>query len=115
MGSDLRIGGTLEISQFSSAINQNRIKGISRATQAFFPKITSTPENYEIWHGFRPCSPDGLPYIGKIGTIENAYVNAGHAMMGMSLGPASGKLISQLINQENLTIPIELMNPNRFQ
>ncbi|MDD3722109.1 MAG: FAD-binding oxidoreductase [Lutibacter sp.] len=51
----------------------------------------------KVWHGFRPCTPTGLPIIEKSQKIQNLTIATGHAMMGLSLAPASGKLVSELI------------------
>ncbi len=42
-------------------------------------------DDLPVWHGLRPCSPDGLPYIGRSGRYENLTLATGHAMLGLSL------------------------------
>jgi D-amino-acid dehydrogenase len=54
-------------------------------------------EVIEIWQGLRPCTPDGLPYIGRPCSYDNVMVAAGHGMLGISLAPATGKLVSQIL------------------
>ncbi len=115
MGDDLRIGGTLEISNLSSKINRNRVAGILEAVPKYYPKLKPTmPDNQAIWHGFRPCSPDGLPYIGHSKKFENLTIASGHAMMGLSLGPATGRLITEMIQEQSPSIDIKLFDPHRF-
>ena len=72
------------------------------------------PDEKEVWYGFRPCSPDGLPYIGYAKEVENLLVAGGHAMMGLSLGPATGKLIAELARSRNTSLDISAFDPNRF-
>ena len=64
MGSALRFGGTLEIAGLTEHINRVRVQGILKAVPKYFPKFS--PSDFvgiEPWHGLRPCSPDGLPYL----------------------------------------------------
>ncbi len=115
MGNDLRIGGTLEISNLSRKINKKRVEGILEAVPEYFPALKpGMPEDQFIWHGFRPCTPDGLPYLGRAKQFENLTLATGHAMMGLSLGPATGKLIAELMLNQKLSLPIDAFNPHRF-
>ena len=115
MGHDLRIGGTLEISNLSSRINKKRVGGILESVPDYYPALQpAMPKEQMIWHGFRPCSPDGLPCIGRSKKFENLVIASGHAMMGLSLGPATGKLISEIIQKQNPSVKIKLFNPHRF-
>jgi len=68
----------------------------------------------EIWTGLRPCSPDGLPYVGAIDGFSNFYASTGHAMMGISMAPSSGKLLTDLITYGKSELSSDLINPNRF-
>jgi D-amino-acid dehydrogenase len=111
----VRFGGTMELAGLNDKINLNRVKGITEALPKFFenfpePKI----ETEKIWHGLRPCSPDGLPYIAQSKSLSNLYFNTGHAMMGISLAPASGKIISEIINNQNSEIDLSSFESSRF-
>ena len=115
MGEDLRIGGTLEISNMNSAINRKRVEGIVNPVSTYFPNLRpEMPQLQTVWHGFRPCSPDGLPYIGKAPKYDNLIVANGHAMMGLSLGPATGKLVSEVIQNKPTSVDIGLFEVGRF-
>jgi len=115
MGKDLRIGGTLEISNLSSKINKNRVAGIIEAVPKYYPEIQiPNPDTSAVWHGFRPCSPDGLPYIGTSKKFTNLVLATGHAMMGLSLGPATGQLITEIIQGHSPSVSIDLFDPHRF-
>ncbi|WP_435623085.1 NAD(P)/FAD-dependent oxidoreductase [Flagellimonas sp.] len=115
MGEDLRIGGTLEMSGLSSKINLNRIHGILESIPQYYHNLP-LPDvmEKEIWTGYRPCTPDGLPYIGKSGAIGNLYVGAGHGMMGLSLGAITGKLISELVGGKKPSINVYPFRLNRL-
>ena len=113
MGNQLRIGGTMEIGGIDLTIHKNRVKGIVDSMQKYYPEMdVRFPE--KIWRGLRPCSPDGLPYIGKMKSYENAFAATGHGMMGLSLGPVTGKLISEMIGNKKTEIETEPFSPNRF-
>lgn len=115
MGNDLRIGGTLEISNFNPKVNRNRLAGILESIPTYFPEIEIIkPESNTVWHGFRPFTPDGLPYIGKSSKLKNLTVATGHAMMGMSLGPETGKIVSQIITDQKTDLDISLMRLERL-
>ncbi|MBX2842195.1 MAG: FAD-dependent oxidoreductase [Flammeovirgaceae bacterium] len=115
MENGLRFAGTMELGAFDSKVNHKKIGGIIDSIPKYFPQLNKQDfKNIKIWSGLRPCSPDGLPYIGKSKKIKNLTIGTGHAMMGMSLGPISGKLISGIINDEKLDIEIDLLNPERL-
>ncbi len=115
MGNTLRFGGTMEITGVDHRINMNRVKGIVNAIPDYYPEMkVALPEKETIWHGLRPCSPDGLPYIGRSKRIKNLTFATGHSMMGLSLGPGTGKLVSEIIAHDKLSMPIAAFDPERF-
>lgn len=99
----LRFGGTMEITHVNDhKINRNRVQGIVRTINSFYPQLqVEMPENNEIWMGFRPCSPTGLPYIGRSSGIDNLIFATGHGMMGLSLGPGTGFLVRDLVHNSS--------------
>lgn len=115
MGADVRIGGTLEISHFSSRPNPARVAGILESLPRYYPGWeVGMPAEETIWQGYRPCSPDGLPYMGLSAKYPNLCFATGHAMMGMSLGPATGKWVAELLSGKPQTIASEIFHPERF-
>ncbi len=115
MGNTLRFGGTMEITGVDHRISMNRVKGIVKAIPNYYPEMkVSMPKQNEVWHGLRPCSPDGLPYIGRSKRITNLVLATGHSMMGLSLGPGTGKLVSEIISRQKTSIDIGLFEPERF-
>jgi D-amino-acid dehydrogenase len=116
IGDGIRFAGTLEIGGINQHVNMNRVKGIVETIPKFYPDFeVHMPSNDQIWSGLRPCSPDGLPYIGRSGRFRNLTVATGHAMMGISLAPATGKIISQIIDGEPTQIDISQFQVERFQ
>ncbi|WP_293782745.1 FAD-binding oxidoreductase [uncultured Pedobacter sp.] len=99
MNGQLRYGGTMELDKINTRINMKRVKGIVESVPAYFPDLKpAVPTEKDIWYGFRPSSPDGLPYIGRCKKRENLIIATGHGMMGLSLGPATGLLVSQIVS-----------------
>lgn len=116
MGNEVRIGGTMEISGINHKIDMNRVRGIANAIPRYYPEVSVTlPERKRVWTGLRPCSPDGLPYIGRSKSYKNLILATGHAMMGLSLGPGTGRLVAQLISKEEPAVPLHCFQPERFQ
>jgi len=114
LGKDLRIGGTLELGGLSANINKNRLQGIVESLPRYYPDLSVDLQNIQqVWKGYRPCSPDGLPYIGRSQKLSNLIVATGHGMMGMSMGPATGQLVAQIVAGEEPTIELDLMKLER--
>lgn len=114
-GSQIRFGGTMEIAGTNQKININRVKGIYESINRYYPSFEAKfPEENKIWKGLRPCSPDGLPYIGFAPGLSNVLVNSGHSMMGVSLAPASGKIISELHQQKDSSMEISGFEVGRY-
>lgn len=110
-----RFAGTMEIGDINHNINSKRVEAIANAAESFYnglqiPKISL--ENAAC--GLRPCSPDGLPYIGKTKNYKNLTIATGHAMMGWSLGPATGKLVSELISERKTSMKLDGFEVGRF-
>lgn len=115
MGKDLRFGGTLELGGMNRAVNPKRVQGIISSLPQYYPNINLPDQrDVDIWVGFRPCSPDGLPYIGRSSQVSNLVLAGGHAMMGMSLGPITGQLIAEIIGEEEPSIDLNLLQPERY-
>lgn len=111
----LRIGGTMEFSGNNNKVLVNRMQGIYDSVKLFYPglKIDFPPKD-KIWTGLRPVTPDGLPYIGKADNFENLLIAGGHAMLGISEGAATGKIISDIVDKRSTPIDISAFKVGRF-
>jgi D-amino-acid dehydrogenase len=115
MGEKLRFGGTMEISGHNDEIRPERVEQIIAGALAFFPELTAGDfTGIKPWYGYRPVSPDGLPYIGRLGRYTNLATASGHAMLGLTLAPISGLLMAELLSGRKPSIDLTLLNPNRF-
>ena len=109
-----RFAGTMEIGEINHDISPLRVNAIASAAEGYYSNLkinSSEKDNADC--GLRPCSPDGLPYIGKSSKCKNLTIATGHAMMGWSLGPATGKLVSDMISEKPLSFNLEPFRPDR--
>ncbi len=114
-GNKIRFGGTMEVVSTSTPPRYRRVQGILNAVKRFYPEFdVPMPPQDKLWYGYRPCSADGLPYIGKIKSYSNVVIATGHAMLGLSLGAGTGKLVSEIVNEEKSSIDLKPFNVERF-
>jgi D-amino-acid dehydrogenase len=115
MDGALRVGGTMEMAGINESITQRRVRGITRSFASYFPAFAESDfTEVKPWSGLRPVSPDGMPYIGRTRRWKNLTLATGHAMMGLSLAPATGKIVSALLCEEIPPVALDLMSPDRF-
>jgi D-amino-acid dehydrogenase len=105
----------MEITSLNKPPRLKRVEGILQAVQRYFPEYQlPAVKEAKVWSGFRPCSADGLPYIGKSKRYHNLLFATGHAMVGMSLGAGTGQLISELANEQQPSMDLRPFDPERF-
>jgi D-amino-acid dehydrogenase len=91
----VRFAGTMEFSGVNTRLNPARVNAIEAAAHRYLRAWTAeTPGR--SWAGMRPMMPDGLPAIGRIS--ENVTMASGHAMLGVTLAPATGEAVADLID-----------------
>lgn len=113
--STMRFGGTMEITSHKTPPRLSRMQGILEAVKRFYPDVElPMPTIDQVWYGYRPCTPDGLPFIGKVRHLDNLVVATGHAMLGLSLGAGTGKLVAQLLAEKPTDMDIRPFDPDRF-
>lgn len=114
LGSELRIGGTMELTGINDSIDMKRVKPIVEATNAYFTNLNlPVPDIKKVWTGLRPCTPDGLPYLGKDKQYSNVIVAGGHAMLGISMAAATGLLVQQLVSNTKTEIDLSAFRLDR--
>lgn len=115
MAAGLRFGGTMEMSGTSETISPRRVEGILHAASRFFPNFKRSHfDGLQPWHGLRPCSPDGMPYLGRSAAANNLLICTGHAMMGLSLAPVTGAIAARLLDHEPPGFDLQALSPDRF-
>lgn len=124
----LRIGSTMEIGPIDDRILFPRVQGILEAVPRYLPGYLDDPAFREladperlktrlrekVWFGFRPVSADGLPYIGFAKRNKNLMIATGHAMLGLSMGAGTGKLVSEMAGGKKTSIAVEAFDPGRY-
>lgn len=114
-GNKIRFGGTMEVVPTTTPPRYHRVEGILNAVKRFIPQFDiAMPPNDRIWYGYRPCSADGLPYIGRISTYNNVVVATGHAMIGLSLGAGTGRLVGELVDEKKASVDLRPFAVERF-
>ena len=115
MDGTLRFAGTMEIGDSDDRIDPARIRGIVKSIGTYFPDVTPQAlADATIRSGPRPCSPDGLPYVGRFARYANLSAATGHAMMGVSLAPITGTLIAEVRSPDSTSLPIDALAPDRY-
>ncbi|MNX26064.1 D-amino acid dehydrogenase small subunit [compost metagenome] len=110
MNNDIRFGGTMEITHTNDTkINQNRLQGIVNSINDFYPDLKiEIPKEEDTWFGFRPCTPSGMPIITRDKKLKNLTLVTGHAMMGLSLAPATGKIVTEIISGKTTSVDMQM-------
>ena len=109
-----RFSGTMEIDKINHKINPIRVNAIANSASEYYHGLQiSTQDKEAAQCGLRPVTPDGLPYIGRTSQYKNLTFATGHAMMGWSLGPATGKLVSEVISDQKSSLDLKPFNVQR--
>ncbi len=114
-GNKIRFGGTMEITSHKTPARMNRVQGILDAVKRFYPEFDiPLPPKEKIWYGYRPCSADGLPFIGRAKKYANLTLATGHSMLGLSLGAGTGKLVNEIVNNTASSMDLKPFSVERF-
>jgi D-amino-acid dehydrogenase len=110
----LRLAGTMELSGLNERLVRSRADAIVRAASRYFRGWPGDLPAGERWCGLRPLSPDGLPLIGRLPGAEGVFIATGHAMLGLTLAPATGASLARLIVTGAVPRELEPFDPARF-
>jgi D-amino-acid dehydrogenase len=94
-----RLGGTMEFCGYDTSLNHARLTALLKGSDIYF-RNQVLGEIEEAWAGLRPMTWDGLPFIDRPPELTNVIIAAGHNMSGISMAPATGKLVAELMNDE---------------
>jgi len=115
MGDQLRFGGTMEMSGHDGRLRPERVQQIVSSARRYFPDLTDGDfAGIKPWFGYRPVSPDGLPYLGRLRDFSNLTAACGHAMLGVTMAPISGLLVAELLMDRKPSVDLTLLDPNRY-
>lgn len=107
------IGGTREDHGDRGTNDIDAVARILREAVALIPELANL-RLLRSFAGTRTAVTDGMPLVGKIPGIDNAYVATGFEGDGICLGPVTGKSIVQLICGETPDIDLSFFDPARF-
>jgi D-amino-acid dehydrogenase len=109
----LRLAGTLQLTGLSMRMDRVRVHATLRSGMRTLRGI-ERGRVVEIWRGIRPCTPDGLPILGRSERLDNVVFATGHAMKGLHLAPETGRVIAQAVLGEPTTRDLAPFSPDRF-
>jgi D-amino-acid dehydrogenase len=109
-----RFAGTMELSGINDVLDRRRLAAIRRVIGRFFREPLADREAVE-WVGMRPITPDGLPLLGRAPGVENMFVATGHGMLGITLAPATARVMADLMTDRTPSVPLDPFEPGRFR
>ncbi len=112
MPGGIRFSGTLGLQGFDLSIDERRVGPIRRHAALYCGEEHVSSRS--TWAGFRPASPDGLPFIGRLPDMDNVWVATGHGMLGVTLGPITGQLVAEQIAGTAPTLDVAPFRVDRF-
>lgn len=113
MNGILRLAGTLELSGLSAPVNERRLNML-RVGASRYLRDLDRARSVATWSGLRPCTADGMPILGRPRGMRGVYLATGHAMMGMTLGPLTGRWAAMELCNERIPMDISMMRADRF-
>jgi D-amino-acid dehydrogenase len=108
-----RLGSMMEFSGFDSSISEKRIRLLKELAKPYLKEPFTDIDNV-VWQGWRPMTWDSLPIIGRLPSLKNTYLATGHNMLGVTMAPGTGKLISEIIQEQSTHIDNTPFQPSRF-
>lgn len=111
---NLLLGSTREFVGFNKENTLSGIWKIIRQTAAILPIL----ENFQVirtFAGLRPYTPDGLPILGPVKSLNGFFMAAGHEGDGIALSPITGYLMARMLLGYKTHIPLDAFSPDRFE
>jgi D-amino-acid dehydrogenase len=109
----LRISGTLELVDEDYSITRRRVDAIVAAARGLVALPDPLPP-HELWRGLRPCTPDGLPLVGRAKGHAHLWLATGHQMTGLKTAPGTGRLLAELMTGETPTFDPTPFRADRY-
>ena len=109
----IRLAGIIEFGGLDAPPSRAPFKLLEDSIRAAMPGLT-WGETRE-WMGHRPATADSLPLVGPVPDVKGAFLGFGHHHIGLTSGPKTGRLLSQLIAGKRLNVDISPLAPSRFR
>lgn len=113
MRNELRLAGTLEIDRLGQPWRRERLGMLPKGAERYLKGLEHARTSLE-WAGYRPCTSDGMPILGFHRNAPGVLIAGGHAMLGMTLGPVTGKAASELLFGEKPCFDTAMFDAERF-
>ena len=110
----LRLAGTKEFAGLDAPPDYRRADALWTHFKRVLPDLRAPGADATRWMGRRPGTPDSLPVIGRSGTASNVWYGFGHGHMGLTWGPSTGRLLSEMMTGHNSNIDLTPFRPGRF-
>lgn len=110
---ELRVAGTMELGGADGVIDERRVLGIVRSARSLLRDV-DLDQRRDLWVGPRPVTADGLPVLGRPAGWENLVIGTGHGMYGVTLAPATGVVLADLLLRGRSPVDIGALSPDRF-
>ena len=107
----IRLGGTMELAGDAPPFDQRRVDAILRSMRRYLD--LAWEERFDTWAGSRPMSADGLPLIGRTRRFANVVIAGGHGMFGLTLAPATGRAVAELLVDGRPSTDLSPFDPDR--
>ncbi|OHV01310.1 NAD(P)/FAD-dependent oxidoreductase [Mycobacterium talmoniae] len=107
----LRVAGTMEFRSPDAPASPGRADAIMAAARPLLQGVRWADRD-EVWVGPRPVTPDGRPLVGEV-AAPGVYVAGGHGMWGMTHGPATGRMLAELITTGKQPAALQALDPLR--
>ncbi len=110
---NLLLGSSRQFVGFDPATDPDVVAMIVQRNLRFFPFLAGISA-IRTWAGFRPYTPDLIPIISPVEHLQGMYLACGHEGIGITEGPITGLIISQLITGQKPSIGCERLSFSRF-
>lgn len=110
---NILLGSSRQFVGFDRSVNYEVVRSMIARSLRFLPALAHI-HAIRIYAGLRPYTPDLLPIIDEADGVSGFYIAAGHEGEGITMGPITGKLISQMITGQELELPVEELSLSRF-
>lgn len=110
----VRIAGLMELTPPDTALRPERLATLAGEASRYLRDWPADPALASGWTGMRPLTPDGLPLIGRVPGFQNLLVAAGHAMLGITLAPATAEALGEMVDDERIPAVLHPFDPGRF-
>lgn len=111
--SSFRLGSTMEFAGFDESLSERRLQLLRDGAAPFLRELPDSADA-ERWYGWRPMTPDGLPIIDRSPLCANVLLAVGHNMLGVSMAPATGRLVREMLDEQPPSIDPRPYSARRF-